>query len=42
MISVFPILKDSGWQFLRPKTIHSKELVPFSINEQKNGLILRK
>ena len=41
MISEFSIIRECGWRFLKVKSIHSTELVPFKENEPKNGQIMR-
>ncbi|GES79129.1 hypothetical protein GLOIN_2v1837680 [Rhizophagus clarus] len=41
MISEFPVIRECGWQFLRPMSAHSSDLIPFKINEIKNGQTMR-
>ncbi|CAB4430793.1 unnamed protein product [Rhizophagus irregularis] len=41
MIVEFPVIRDCGWQFLKPVGQNLTGLVPYEVQKPKNGLILR-
>lgn len=42
MVSEFPIIKEYGWNILRPFDSNSTGLIPFMVDKPKNGITLRK
>ena len=42
MASVFPIIRECGWKFLRPVDSNPTQLIPFMVEMPKNGITLRK
>ena len=38
MIVEFPIIRECGWQFLRPKSKNSTELILYEMQRLKNGV----
>ncbi len=41
MITEFPVIKDCGWQFLKPESQNLTELVPYEVQRPKDGHILK-
>ncbi|PKY50566.1 hypothetical protein RhiirA4_467111 [Rhizophagus irregularis] len=41
MTDEFPIIRECGWRFLRPKSQNSTELIPYEEQKPKSGQVLR-
>jgi len=41
MMAEFPVIKDCGWQFLKPEGQNSTELIPYEVQKPKNGFVLK-